>query len=77
MIIMFNQNGIENLNNRVILKKKIICTHGMYVNYANKVYLRNEFHFSGVHGAMNRSGSLQTAERRRRLQRPIRLIHVF
>ena len=21
------------------------------------VYLRNEFHFSGVHGAMNRSGS--------------------
>ena len=24
---------------------------------ANKVYLRNEFHFSGVHGAMNRSGS--------------------
>ena len=24
-------------------------------NYA--CYLRNEFHFSGVHGAMNRSGS--------------------
>ena len=23
----------------------------------NCVYLRNEFHFSGVHGAMNRSGS--------------------
>ena len=22
-----------------------------------QLYLRNEFHFSGVHGAMNRSGS--------------------
>ena len=23
----------------------------------NRFYLRNDFHFSGVHGAMNRSGS--------------------
>ena len=25
--------------------------------YGVKIHLRNEFHFSGVHGAMNRSGS--------------------
>ena len=25
--------------------------------YDMRIYLRNEFHFSGVHGAMNRSGS--------------------
>ena len=28
------------------------------VAYRHDVQLRNEFHFSGVHGAMNRSGSL-------------------
>ena len=28
------------------------------LNFCNKnIHLRNEFHFSGVHGAMNRSGS--------------------
>ena len=27
------------------------------VKFNGSVHLRNEFHFSGVHGAMNRSGS--------------------
>ena len=29
----------------------------IYLMCGHCIYLRNEFHFSGVHGAMNRSGS--------------------
>ena len=37
--------------------EKGICSDEITKRYLTVRHLRNEFHFSGVHGAMNRSGS--------------------
>ena len=48
-VLYFTNSGIMRFSEKFV--KFLTC------DFSFQVYLRNEFHFSGVHGAMNRSGS--------------------
>ena len=41
----------------LLTKFQIDEKEGISLYFMRKAFLRNEFHFSGVHGAVNRSGS--------------------
>ena len=47
--------GFLSIQNVVLYETFLL--RALKIKFLNVIHLRNEFHFSGVHGAMNRSGS--------------------